>query len=198
MSQFEQLFTDVVTRTKRPTMVAETEQAIRFATLQLHHSAFFTNDLASIRLVATSGARLDFDVDFATNAAVRDIYSVTPDDPTGKCVCALKLASVDCKIQDANWYKYTGKKLQIRTASPVSAFVVQYFSNPLIERHNYNSWIASKYPYMVVDLAYARVCADLGLAEEAQRIYSLLGNNRAPNTYIHVLHAEQENARAGK
>ena len=192
MDTYQEIYDAIISRTKRPTQIRETENAIAAATLYLHNVGFFTNDLDSVLLQASSAAS-QFDVDFVSNPRVRTINQVIPITVTGEsCDPLRRVTAATCKLSDTNWYRYTGKQLLIRTRVPYTQFQVEYYSAPVVQRAAYNSWIAFKYPYMVIDAAYERLCRDLGLAEEAQRVERLIGNSRIPESYVHILIAENE------
>lgn len=177
MTTFNELYDLTVELTKRPELVAQTQSAIRTATLRAHHIDFFRRDLQMAQLpyaVQPESYYYDFPTISATLQRLRTIKNVYSVTVQGNQTEQLEYReSDDLFDRDGNprRYMYTliGDTLRCYFDLPTSLMQVYYFQNPNVTAGSYSSWIADTYPDDLAGWAAATVMARTGFLEMAAR-----------------------------
>jgi len=180
---FSDLFQEVVTITARPDLVAETELAIRSATIKAHSIDYFSKDIHETLIEAESPDYIH-GIDYISiipnfrsikylrkydkaNAAVGEFISViTPDEV------------LDSYGRDKTDVCYiAGRVLEIRSSTKIDAMILGCYVLPVITKANYSSWVAELCPYAII-------------IEAARVIFGLTGDLEQRNAYRELI-AEQ-------
>jgi hypothetical protein len=82
-------------------------------------------------------------------------------------------------------YYTLGGSLVLQNCGLVDSVVFQFYSNPVVEVGNYNSWIATKHPYAIIDEASKNVFMSVGNAEKANYFANLVGG-KLPRPSGHI------------
>ena len=190
------IYNDIIVNTNRPHQRAETDKAIREATLELHSKDFFDLDIDT-SLIQTTAAPLGFSQFILPDSVlVRKIKNISPVSSDGQVLSPLLDKKIGSRFNDlsalgySGWFSNIGKQLTISTPIPYSTFQITYYGLPSVAAELYNSWIAKTYPYMVVDLATAKLFHSNGMEAEARIYYGRVGNRDAGDSHVHILIAE--------
>ena len=187
---YKQIFDAVVQgRTNRPSLVVETNSAIKEATLELHGSARFHEDLEAANIFISTGQATKFR--FTMPVAMRSIWKVTAISTTEVPLKRITLQEDPRWLVD--WYRVQGKSIEAQVSKPTSAFRVDYFGYPDVSEANYNSWIAQRYPYAVADLAAAKLFM-LFEPRTAQLFFARVGSISVGDTHLAKIYRENSNA----
>lgn len=172
---FDSIYNDVVALTNRPDLSAETEIAVRTATLSIHHRASFLRDLVTKPVqLPNSAYNVTLDIQVLLERC-RGVSSIIP--------LGSDFAVVDHKIDlveigdiydpeygtmknDIAYMAGTG--LNVRCSLPCYGFVVSYYQSPSTIRESYNSWIAQLAPASIIYTAAAIVLTTNGNEEKAK------------------------------
>jgi hypothetical protein len=193
---YDSIRTDVIVNTNRPHQIAETDKAIRDATLELHSKDFFDLDVETVVLRATSPPANSLEFTTPAGVLIRKIKDITPILPNGQLGAPLLNKAIGSRFNDLSvlgyggWYSNIGKKLVISVASPTNAFQLSYYSMPSVASEVYKSWIAQTYPYMVTDLATAKLFHQNGMEAEARMYFARVGSQEIRDSHVHILISE--------
>jgi hypothetical protein len=107
------------------------------------------------------------------------------------------IPKIDPEVFNTNSSKpgyYTlGGTLVIQNCGVVSGIVFQFYTTPNTSETNYNSWIASKHPFAIIDEASRTVLASVGNLEKANFFAGLVGN-KLPRPSGHIAEILSSNA----
>jgi hypothetical protein len=158
-----ELVDEVYVMTSRSDLTAQSEQAVKLATLKLHGRDYYYKDLVGATLLLPSAEYIQsFDyktVDTTAQEAtkffeiiptefVTDGYSVNRED-----VCYM-----------------AGSLLNIRSSTPENFYLIGYYQHPDITTANWDSWIANEIPYAIVTEAARRIFKIIGKDDEYARL----------------------------
>lgn len=181
MTTFADMQTAVIAQTKRPELVAITDNAIRMATLRAHNVDFFSRDEGSQLLTYTPDSTALF-VDianiYATIARLRtpdwlqaeDI--VAPYRPTENLeyVTTYKdFWDVD-NLLKSSVFTLMGSTLRVKFQVQTGRAKLYYYQNPDTATATYSSWIADAHPEEVAMWAAGIIWARTGFQEQAQAV----------------------------
>lgn len=181
MTTFADMQTAVIAQTKRPELVAITDNAIRMATLRAHNVDFFSRDEGSQLLTYTPDSTALF-VDianiYATIARLRtpdwlqaeDI--VAPYRPTENLeyVTTYKdFWDVD-NLLKSSVFTLMGSTLRVKFQVQTGRAKLYYYQNPDTATGTYSSWIADAHPEEVAMWAAGIIWARTGFQEQAQAV----------------------------
>jgi len=167
---------EVYTITNRPDLIAETSAALRKATIKLHSIDYFPRDMAEVALnIPTPGNAVQIDVSttltrFRAIAYIRDNTSPATGQPNKV------FANIDARallddyslVRTNVWYQ-GGQVININSSTTVSALLVGYYQNPIITPvGSYSSWIATEYPFAIIEEAASSIFGMIGNAEMAR------------------------------
>jgi len=173
MATFAELVSDVYIITNRPDLVAETELAVRVATLKAHQSDFYPKDLHE-HAISWSAPDYLQSMEYRTIAprwrAFKYLrkYNGAP----GKFFTLLTpeqtLDSYSINKEDVCYL--AGEMLEIRSSSKDNHMLLGYYRNPIISVAEFNSWIALDHPYAIVYEAARSIFKQIGWDEQATQI----------------------------
>jgi hypothetical protein len=177
MSTYSDIFDGVVAWTNRPSLVAETNLAIRQAVRSAHRAGTFPKDLGTVDLTVTTDQIQQIDL----SSAVPDLRAIARVYPTDldyeyKEVQVLDLFDNDGYARtDVFWL--IGTNLMIRAAAPYSALSLCYYRNPVVSPiEDIDSWIARDHQDLVILWAAATVLTFIGEQEIKTRVEQLAGS----------------------
>lgn len=167
MSDFNFIRQEVYTITKRPELVAQTELAIKSATLQLHRSDFFYKDLFETALQFDTLAydqNIEYRALFPRYRALKYLRKFYPYSVGGETVgkfydIKTPKETVGLYGEDLTDLCYVaGNLIQIKSSTPEEYALIGIYQAPVIATADtYVSWIADECPYAVVWAAAAIV-----------------------------------------
>lgn len=190
---FDDLVQGVVTNTNRPELLSEIKQSIRRATVKMHNLDFFLADVTEGKLTIAPSMQprinlSDFGNYFRKFAAIHAVVDGQISKPLDK---------IEPEIYTGNGRKsgyYTlGGTLVIQNCGVVQGIVFQYYTSPITSEDNYNSWIASKHPFSIIDEASGNMLASVGNLEKANFYRGLVGN-KLPRPSGHIAEILSSNA----
>jgi hypothetical protein len=175
MTTFAEMRTLVIAQTKRPELVAQTDAAIRVATLRAHHTDFFERDLAIAPLsYSPSSSALYYDLPNISGSILRlrAFQLLRCLDASGAPAEELEYRTNDDvydKDNNRRQHIFTriGDTLRIYPTAATGNLEVFYYQNPDVAEATYASWIADNHPDELALWASAIVWARSGFAEMA-------------------------------
>jgi hypothetical protein len=176
---FSDLCTEVYNLTGRPDRVAETESAVKSATLKAHQSDYYYKDIfESVIQFSTTGyvQNLDYRALLPRWRALKylrkiDISTGTP----GKELDVIVPENVfdEYKIQKQDICYVAGAYVQINSSTQEQYYILGCYLNPDITSAGYTSWVALDHPYAIIFDAAATVFKAIGKDEEASAYRTL-------------------------
>ena len=173
---YDSVYNDVMTLTKRPQLDAETHVALRSATRTAHASGTYLRDIIT-RLVQLPNASyitsLDAQILFPRLRGLASVQLLdTSFQPMQKPEITIKEFD---DIRDPIYHQVenniayvAGTAVNIRSYVPASGYLVGYYEMPLVQRENYNSWIAQLAPDIIIYQAAATVFGTVGEPEKVK------------------------------
>lgn len=182
---FSELCTEVYTLTARPDRVAETESAVKSATLKMHQSDYYYKDLFESGVVFDSAA-------FVQNLEYRELlprwralkylrkFDNTSGTPGKELDVIVPENVFDAyKIQKQDICYVAGAYIQINSSTAEQYYLLGCYLNPDITSAGFNSWIALDHPYSIIFDAAATVFKAIGKDEEASAFRGLVAEQLA-------------------
>lgn len=161
MADFNSIVNAVYTITNRPDLVAETQQAVKSATLQLHRQDYFYKDLFETALQFSTSdyiQNIDYRLLFPRYRSLRYLRKF---DPTGLTLdngvgILFKIKTPD-QVLDSYGEQVTdmayiaGSLIQIKSSTLIQYALIGVFLNPIVATpETYSSWISDEAFYAVV------------------------------------------------
>jgi hypothetical protein len=182
---FAELVNEVYTLTGRPDRVAETSSAIKSATLKLHQSDYYYQDIFETGIAFNSAdyvQQLDYRALLPRFSAIK--YLRKYDNTSGTPMGFLSLITPeqvldDYKIQKVDVFYAAGAYLQINSSTKEKYYLMGCYLNPDITESGYDSWIAQDHPFAIVFDAAATVFKAIGKDEEAAAYRTLVNEQIA-------------------
>lgn len=184
---FTELFNEVVTITKRPDLVDRTNQAIRAATLKIHHSDFYYKDLVEVPVQFThvfilqSFMPTEVVPNFRKAKYVRlwngDLFG-----DVGKFLTPIQIEnSLNAYKQiKTDVFYMAGQNLQIRGCAPLDKVLFGCYVHPIISpAGSYKSWIADEKPYAIIYEAARSIFKSISFDTQAQEFSQLVAEEIA-------------------
>ena len=170
---FSELCAEVYSITGRPDRVAETESAVRSATLKCHQSEFYPKDLVEVGISfpdTNYTHSLDYRATFPLWRSMR--YMRKYDLTTASAGNLLEVIDTErvfdrYAIQRTDVCYLAGQYIQILSSTEDTSYIVGYYANPNITSVGFSSWIALDHPYAIIHDACATVFKTVGRDEEA-------------------------------
>lgn len=178
---FSEICNEVVTITKRPDLVAETELAVRKATLKMHQLEHFPLDKVEVtKVLSPASNRFALSLEaFPRFRGIQYIRDYT-DDRLGKFFTQIEpddvLDMYNVEKQDT-WY-LAGNQLKFSAYAPVNKLIILYSTLPPVTLSEYGSWIAERVPYAIIDEAACTIFKMIGYEEAHQRYAALSAENQ--------------------
>lgn len=173
MATLAELCDDVYTITNRPDLVAETQLAVRAATLKIHQSDFYFRDLFE------TGIQFDS----AEYIQQLDIVTIVPnfrslsylrqyDSVGGAAGLFFEILSPgqlldSYGLERVNIAYAAGRVLNIKAASQLQYALLGVYVNPTVTVMGYSSWAADMYPFAIVFEAVRNLFKQIGYDEQA-------------------------------
>lgn len=170
---FTELCAEVYTLTNRPDLVAETESAVKSATLKAHHSDYYYGDIQEFGLAFTSAEyvqNLDYRLLLPRWRALKYLrkYDNISGDPGHFLEILLPEQVLDSNsVQKQDICYVAGSYVQINSSTEQQHFLLGVYLHPDITAATYTSWVALAHPYCIVFDAAATVFKAIGKDEEA-------------------------------
>jgi hypothetical protein len=171
---FGQLCAEVFTITGRPDLLAETQLAVRRATLFLHGFDTWFRDFNEKR-IDFAASSYTFSISLRDNFTnFRKFRYIKPFDPaTGIPTADIIHCNADdlwdeFKRAKKDIYYIAGDNVNIRTSCAQTNFIAGYYQLPNVQ-DAYYSWIADIYPYAIVEDAAGRILQMIGQIDEGNK-----------------------------
>lgn len=183
MTTLAQLTADVYSLTNRPDLVAETNLAIRSATLTVHQREFYFRDLFETGIQFSLPNFIQSFEPKVLFPLFRSIKYLRKYDSVGNTPSNfLNLITPDQVFDDygidyVNVYYGAGAEIQIKMDTQEQFMLFGCYLNPNVTLDHYNSWIADDYPFAIVYAATAQVYKTLG-ADVQSNNYAALASNQ--------------------
>lgn len=184
---FQEIFTEVVILTKRPDLVDRTKQAIRSATIKLHHSDLYFKDLFEVAVQFTGPFHLQSFLPTEVVPTFRMVKYIrlwvggqTGD--VGRFLTGIQIEnSLDAyKRIKTDVFYMAGQVLQIRGAAPLDKVLFGCYVNPVVTPEaSYSSWIANEKPYAIIFEAARQVFASISFTEQANAMAQMVADEVA-------------------
>ncbi len=170
---FNELVAEVYLLTNRPDLVAQTESAVKAATLKAHQSDFYSKDIYETGVEFTSAAYIQsLDVinllsNFRSLKYIRRVTSAT--DTNGVDITVLTpdavLDSYGCNKTDIAYV--AGRVVEIRSSVSFTNMLLGCYVHPIIRTGAYSSWVAEQHPYAIIREAARVIFKTIGYDEES-------------------------------
>ncbi len=168
MTTLAQITADVYALTSRPDMEAETNLAIRSATLTAHQRDFYFRDLFETGISFSSANYLQSFEPKTLLPLFRSIKYLRKYDSVGQTPSTILNGITPAQVFDdygidyVNVYYSAGAEIQIKMDTQEQFMLFGCYLNPNVTTDMYSSWIADDYPFAIVYLAAAQVFKTLG------------------------------------
>lgn len=182
MTTLAQLTADVYSLTNRPDMVAETNLAIRSATLTLHQREFYFRDLHETGIQFSSPNYIQSFEPKVILPFFRSIKYLRKYDSVGQTAGTVLTGITPDQVFDdyvidyVNVYYSAGAEIQVKMDTQEQFMLFGCYLNPNVTLDGYSSWIADDYPFAVVYMAAAQVFKTLGADNQANQYSALAAN----------------------
>ena len=169
---FTELQTEVMAWTKRPDLEVQTRSAIRTATLFAHRSDNYWRDLVDGTLVPISAAEGVISIaDYLPR--FRELASLRPIAADGTQWRELEQRDIDDLMDDyrsarRHWFVGVSTGIRYNTEVLTPNLRVAYYIDPDVNPTTFNSWIADKYPDVIIKWATALMFRTIGNSEESR------------------------------
>ena len=175
---FADLLSDIYDITKRPDLEAETKLAIRMATLKLHHSDFYPQDLKEAGFTWNTPAyiqSLEYKKVFPDFRALKYLRKVSSGTPTTFFKLIPPELVLDSYGRDKNDVCYlAGRMIEIRSSSQDSDMIIGYYADPIVTESGYSSWIADNASHVIVMESASVIFKMIGFDEQAAMFNKLV------------------------
>lgn len=179
MSQYTDLFADIVSWTNRPEKTAETNLAIKQAIRAAHKAGNWYRDLATATLTNVPIQQIQ-EIDFTDTAKFTRFKQIATIKPTGRENFQYKVVDVLDLVDQDGYDRYdvayvVGNIINIRAAAPTDAITCVYYQRPDIPTNldTLNDWIVDAHYDLIVLWAAASVLANTGEQEIKTRVEGL-------------------------
>lgn len=184
---FTELFNEVVIITKRPDLVDRTKQAIRAATIKLHHSDLYYKDLVEVAVQFTGPFYLQsfIPTEVVPNFRMVKYIRLWNGDITGDVGIFLENIQIENSLNaykqiKTNVFYMAGQMLQIRGAGPLDKVLFGCYINPVVTPEaSFSSWIAVEKPYAIIYEAARQVFSSISFDTQAQLMAGMVADELA-------------------
>jgi hypothetical protein len=171
-TSFADIVADVMSLTNRPDLVAETNLAVKAATLKAHQSDDYIKDLYENAIqFDTSDYYQTWDYKSTLPLWRKPRYIRVYDAPgttPGTFLTYVEPEKVvdGYGISRTDIFYVAGAHIQIRTTAQQQYFLVGAYMNPDVTSTGFNSWIADDHPFAIVYEAAAVIFKTIGFDEQ--------------------------------
>lgn len=174
---FADLLNDVYDITKRPDLVAETKLAIRMATLKLHHSDFYPQDLDEVGFSWNTPAfvqSFEFKTILPYFRALKYLRKVS----SGVAGDFFKIITPDQVLDSyrrdkVNVCYVAGRMIEIKSSTQDTDMLIGYYKDPNVTETGYSSWIADNADHVIIMETAATIFKMIGFDEQASQFNKL-------------------------
>ena len=177
---FTELCAEVYNLTGRPDRVAETESAVKSATLKAHQSDYYYKDIFESGIAFQSSdylQNLDYRALLPRWRALKYLrkYNNSSSKP-GKELDIVVPENIfdEYKSQKQDICYVAGAYIQINSSTQEQYYLLGCYLNPDITSATFNSWVALDHPYAIIFDAAATVFKAIGKDEEAAAYRTLV------------------------
>lgn len=170
---FDELIEEVYLITNRRDLVAETESAIKAATLKAHKLDFFSKDIFETGVEFTSAdfrQSLDYISLLSNWRAIKYFKRVEDEsDDVGKFFDIITPDEVldSYGTNRADIAYVAGRVLEIRSSVEFSKALLGAYVLPIVREGAYLSWVAEQFPFAIIHEAARRVFRSIGKLDES-------------------------------
>lgn len=174
MADFNSLVADVMTITNRADLIAETQLAVKSATLQAHRQDFFFKDLKEYAIQYDTKDFLQVIGYRTLFPQYRSLSYLRKFDPTDSITAAAaqngKFFEIISPQEVLDSYGYNrpdvcyvaGSVIQIRSSTAIQYSLIGIYESPIVTNaETYNSWIALDFPYAIVYAAASQIMGSI-------------------------------------
>jgi hypothetical protein len=173
---FDSITTDVITLTNRPDLTAETQVAVRTATLSVHSFGAYPRDLCTMPVKLPNPAymvSIDAQIQLPRLRGLSTIQAMDSsynplEYPEIEIVEIGAIRDSEYKTLKNNIAYIAGTAVNVRCDIMAYGFLVEFFQLPQVRREQYNSWIAQLAPDIIVYQAASIVLSTNGNEEKAK------------------------------
>lgn len=171
---FDEIVAEIYLITNRPDLVADTEAAVKAATLKAHKTDFYSKDIHETGVefeTATFRQSLDYILLIPNLRSLKYFRRVEDEnDDVGKFLDVITpeetLDSYGCNRSDIAYI--AGRVLEIRSSVEFSKALLGAYVYPIVTpKSAYTSWVAEQHPYFIIHEAARRIFISVGQLEEA-------------------------------
>ena len=180
-TSFASLVADVITITKRPDLVSETNLAVKAATLKAHQSDDYIKDFDEYSIAFDTSAyyhTLDYKTLLPNWRKPRYIRKY---DNVGAAYGVFlgyvepEKAIDEYKVDRTDIFYVAGANVQIKSSTLLQYILVGVYENPIVTSTGYNSWIANDHPFAIVYEAAAIVFKMIGRDDQVPIFRGMVG-----------------------
>ena len=176
---YAELVQEVYDLTKRPDLVAETESAVRAATIKAHQTDFYSKDIFETGVSFDSAdytQSLDY-ITLITNfralSYLRRVESATDTDGTFFNIITPHDVLDSYGQSKTNIAYVAGRVLEIRASVEFQYMLMGCYVNPIVRSGAYVSWVSEQHPYAIIREAARVIFKSIGFDEQS-RAYEIL------------------------
>ena len=182
---FDELVAEVFLLTNRSDLLAETQSAVKAATLKMHQTDFYSKDIFETGIefdTATFRQSLDYITLLANFRSFKYLRRVQDEnDDVGAFFEIITpeeiLDSYGCNRTDIAYV--AGRVLEIRSSVEFSKALLGAYVLPIVRTGAYNSWVAEQFPFAIIYEAARVVFKAIGYDEQSATFTGLLAEEVA-------------------
>lgn len=191
-TSFASLVTDVMSLTNRPDLTAETNLAVKAATLKAHHTDDYIFDLGEYSIAFDTAAYYQT-LDYKTVIPLwrKPRYFRKYDNTAGAPGDFLSYIQPEQVVDNFGYnrediYYIAGANLQLRSSTLLQYALLSCYLNPTVTDSGYSSWIANDYPFAIIYEATAIIFKTIGNDEQVPMYREMVKDELAKLT-IHAI-----------
>lgn len=171
-----ELVDEVYVMTSRSDLTAQSEQAVKLATLKLHGRDYYYKDLVGATLLLPSAEYIqsfDYKTVFPRWRNIKYLrkYDTTAQEATKFFeIIPTEFVTDGYSVNREDVCYMAGSLLNIRSSTPENFYLIGYYQHPDITTANWDSWIANEIPYAIVTEAARRIFKIIGKDDEYARL----------------------------
>lgn len=172
---FDELLEEVYTLTKRPDLSADTELAVKAATLKAHRTDFYSRDIAEVPLTLGTTAKYIWSLDIVSYISnfrsikyirIYDTVSLVP--TTFFEIITPEEVLDSYGVQRSNVAYIAGRNVELKANVTFTDIIFACYVLPIVTPKGfYSSWVADLFPYAIVFEAARVVYKTIGFDEES-------------------------------
>lgn len=182
---YDEIVAKIYELTKRPDLVAQTDSAIRLATLKAHHTDYYSKDIYEEGLdfkVLSSRHQWDY-IQTVPNFRAFKYFRLAEDacDESGPFIDIITpdelLDAYGCNRSNIGYV--AGRVFEIRAATDFRFALMACYVHPSVQSGNYCSWVAEQYPDAIINEACRVIFKSIGYDEQSAQYNALAAESFA-------------------